>query len=301
MAIDTAALRVELFESFQNLLDHIGAVCTLVRNEAFLPIWVSRSEDEIATGVAMREKAVRLYHTLWYEEGQEGRATLTCPGIVGASQMTVDAAHACNAAKDRFKASILTLKTLSKRQQLEDLDDLHKRHQQVGKALKRMGAVRLNLKQAYRHIPILDEKPAKIGFTWSKQGRTIERTTVAEARRLLERRRNSLEAEQALQRLAVIPQEEVLARVRSVTPHLRANLVFIRNGAVSRRLIQAPLPILTILSPNDTALPEYVPVSPAPTDFARLKRSDVRIEEEPFLPLIRVYRYQQRFRQAQTH
>jgi hypothetical protein len=51
-----------------------------------------------------------------------------------------------------------------------------------------MGAARLNLKQAYRHIPLLERCPIKIGFTWSKQGRVIQRTSVAAARRLLEQR-----------------------------------------------------------------------------------------------------------------
>jgi hypothetical protein len=71
-------------------------------------------------------------------------------------------------------------------------------------AMRRMGAARLNLKQAYRHIPLLDRRPLKIGFTWSKQGRVIQRTSLAVARRLLEQRAESPQILLELQRLAEV-------------------------------------------------------------------------------------------------
>ena len=64
----------------------------------------------------MRQKAIRLYQTLWYEDGQDGRETLTCPGLIGASKATLTAASVCNAAKDQFKNAVLALKTLHKNQ-----------------------------------------------------------------------------------------------------------------------------------------------------------------------------------------
>jgi len=267
-----------------------------VRHDTLQPAWVSRTTEELDQGLDTRLKAVGLYHALWYEDGQDGRETLTCPGIVGASPKTMEAAQACNAAKDDFKAAVLALKQLSKPAAAALMADLYRRNEEVALALKRMGAARLNLKQAYRHIPLLEIRPIKIGFTWSKQGRVIQRTSVNEAKRLLERRRETPQVQLELQRLTSITTTEVLARVRRICPHLRANIVFEHPvDGVERRLIQAPLPVLIPLKSGEH-LPEFVPIPPEPIGSLRLQRSDVRIEEDPFLPSIRVYRYREPYR-----
>jgi hypothetical protein len=289
-------LRITLLERFDCLLKSLETLCTRVNADHRLPVWVSRTERELAQGVAMRSKAVALYRALWYEDGQDGRGTLTCPGIVAASQATLGAATECNAAKDAFKTAVLALKELPRADARDLMADFHRRNQEVAVVMKRMGVARLNLKQAYRHIPFLTTRPRKIGFTWSKQGRTIQRTTVAEAKRLLERRRPTPQIELELARLGQVPETEILARVRSVCPHLRANVVFDASPAgVERRLLQTPLPLLNPLEAGEP-LPEFVPIGPQPPETLRLQRSDVRIEDNVFLPSIGVYRYRQPYR-----
>lgn len=296
--IDKTMLRIKLLEEFDSLLSSVNALCAAVRHDTALPVWVSRTVQEADEGLAMRVKAVHLYHTLWYEDGQDGRETLTCPGIIGASEATLSAARVCNVVKNNFKEAVLSLKALSKADTNSLMMDLQRRNEEVAISMKRIGAARLNLKQAYRRIPVLDRRPQKIGFTWSRQGRTIQRTSVAEARRLLERRSDSQQLRMELQRLAQISEDEVLARIRGVCPHLRANLVFENpdgTDGAARRLIQAPLPILVPLKPGQS-LPDFVPIAPQPSGSLRLQRSDVRIEEEPFLPSIRIHRYRDRYR-----
>ncbi|MDG4585496.1 MAG: hypothetical protein P9E67_15630 [Candidatus Competibacter sp.] len=245
----------------------------------------------------MRLKAIQLYRALWYEDAKDGRETITCPGIVGASPETLIAAQACNAAKDGFKQAVLALKTLGRIEANAAMADFHHRQESVAAAMRRMGAARLNLKQAYRHLPLLERWPLKIGFTWSKQGRVIQRTSVAAARRLLEQRVETEQIRLELQRLTEVPVDEMLARVRSVCPHLRANIVFAdpQGAGVRRRLMQVPLPVLIPLR-RDERLPEFVPVAPEPVASPRLRRADVRIEDEPFLPSIRVHRYRRNYR-----
>jgi hypothetical protein len=122
----------------------------------------------------------------------------------------------------------------------------------------------------------------------------IQRTTVAEARQLLERRRSVSAAEH--EKLARLSESEMLARVRTVVPHLRANLVFEDGtGGIQRRLMQTPLPLLVPLAPPQP-LPEFVPIPAEPVGQIRLRRSDVRIEDEPFLPSIRIHRYKTAYR-----
>jgi hypothetical protein len=293
---DSALLRITLFENFENMISIINTLCEAIQSEGHLQSWVSRTDQEIENHLKVRDKAVMLYKTLWYEDGQDGRETLTCPGLVGASSDTLQVAHECNKRKDLFKKSVLALKALSKPQVESIMIDLHARDEEVALMMRRMGAARLNLKQAYRHIPSLDTWPTKVGFTWSKQGRTIQRTSVAEARRLLERRKDSTQVHIELERLSKISENEVLARVRRVCPHLRANIVSpAENNTIERKLIQAPLPILVPLKVGQS-LPEFIPIPPNPVGSVRLKRSDVRIEEEPFLPLIRIHRYYESYR-----
>lgn len=293
---DSTLLRIELLQSFDDMIKALSTFCSALRGDTRLPIWVSRTEQEMSDNLNVRDKAIMLFQALWYEDGQDGRETLTCPGLIGASPETMTAAQNCNRSKDAFKAAVLALKKLRKPQVDALLTDLHARNAEIALTMRRMGTARLNLKQAYRHIPLLDTRPIKIGFTWSKQGRTIQRTSVAEARRLLERRKDSLQTRTELERLREVPETEMLARVRSVCPHLRANIVTRnKDELIERRLMQAPLPILLPLQADD-ALPDFIPIPPEPTGAVRLKRSDVRIEEEPFLPLIRIHRYQSIYR-----
>lgn len=297
MLSSSAILRIMLLESFETLLARLDEFCTAVRHDTTLPAWVSRTDTELLDRLDMRLKAIELYRALWYEDCQDGRETLTCPGLVGASPGTMTAAHACNTAKDGFKAAVLALKSIERAEVTAAMADLHRRQEQVASAMRRMGAARLNLKQAYRHIPLLEQRPLKVGFTWSKQGRVIQRTRVAEARRLLEQRVETPQIHQELRRLAEIPSDEMLARVRSVCPHLRANIVFAapEGSGVLRRLMQTPLPILLPLQPGEP-LPEFVPVAPELLTNPRLRRADVRIEDEPFLPVIRIHRYRPPYR-----
>lgn len=290
------ALRTDLLASFETLLHQLDLCCAKIRQDNALAAWVSLTEEELMGATDMRAKALQLYRALWYEDDRDGRETLTCPGIVGVSPATLIAAQDCNLAKDAFKAAVLALKVLERREANAVLADLYQRQENVGVALRRMGAARLNLKQAYRHIPLLEELPVKIGFTWSKQGRVIQRTSVAVARRLLEQRVETPQIRLELQRLREIGDDEMLARVRGVCPHLRANIVFPENtGDRQRRLMQAPLPVLVPLQPGQP-LPDFVSVSPEPPVSLRLRRADVKIEDEPLLPSVRVYRYRTPYR-----
>jgi hypothetical protein len=295
-------LRIALLDSFEALLVQLDTFGTAVRRDSTLPAWVSRTEAELTVNLDMRLKAIQIYRALCYQESQDGRETLTCPGIVGASLDTLAAAHACNAARDAFKAAVLALKVLGRIEANAAMADLHRRQDSVAAAMRRMGAARLNLKQAYRHVPLLEERPLKIGFTWSRRGRVIQRTTVAAARRLLEQRAETPQVLLELQRLAEIGGDEILARVRGVCPHLRANIVFTdRDGSgVRRRLMQTPLPILVPLRWGEP-LPEFVPVAPEPPVNLRLRRTDVRIEDEPFLPSVRIHRYRLSYRRSELN
>jgi len=286
-------LRINLLESYERLIESLLQLTAAVRNDRWFPVWVPLTDHELQAGVEMRIKAAHLYSTLWYEDGQDGRDTINCPGIVGVGVDTIQVIQLANAAKEAFKSAVLALKSVTRTEANSVMDELNRRNEEIATTMRRIGAARLNLKQAYRRIPLLEERPLKVGFTWSKQGRTIQRTTVAEVRSILERRMITPQLQAEMERLRSIPSSEVLARVRTVCPHLRANIVFISdNNKLKRRLIQAPIPIAVYLRPGEQ-LPDFVPVDLEPTGGRRLQRSDMRLEDEAFLPSVRVFRYRE--------
>ncbi len=79
MISDPSTLRISLLETFNELDEKLRYFCSCLRHDTS-PLWISRSEIEIDAGIDMRSKAVRLFQTLWYEDGQDGRETLTCLG-----------------------------------------------------------------------------------------------------------------------------------------------------------------------------------------------------------------------------
>ncbi len=292
----SVSLRLDLLENFHRLIESLRLFSSGLLADRNLPAWVSLTDEESEQQLSMRDKAARLYLSLWYEDGQDGRETITCPGLIGASADTLQAARDCNQTKDAFKATVLGLKTLGKSRAEALLAELNtSRDAEVARAMRCMGTARLNLKQAYRHIPMLDRKPLKVGFTWSKQGRTIERISIARARQLLERRAESVQRRIELDKLSRLSASEPLARIRPVCPHLRANIVYDESIEPQRRLVQTPLPLLVPLPVGDD-LPAFVPVPPEPVGQERLRRSDVRLEDEAFLPSLRIHRYHERYR-----
>ena len=88
----------------------------------------------------MRLKAIELYRALWYEDRQDGGKRSLAPVWWARSPVTMAAAHACNTAKDGFKAAVLALKSVERAEVTAAIADLHRRQEQVAAAMRRMGA-----------------------------------------------------------------------------------------------------------------------------------------------------------------
>lgn len=282
-------LRSNLLMRFEELVIVLKDLCTHIMEEADIGAWIPITELELANGLKIRNKAVQLYNALWYDNQEDGRETITCPGIIGASPHTLAIANACNIAKEAFKLAVLALKSQKDCEKFKQ-----NRQETILTVMRSLGIARLNLKQAYRRIPVIQTKPIRIGFTWSKQGKVIQRMSKLSVQRLLEKRANTQPYE--LQLLSEIHQDEKLAHVRSICPHLLANVVLPGANGTIRRLIQAPLPILIPLSIGES-LPSFVPITPEyQHNKIRTKRIDVQIENKPFLPSVRIHRYRNPYR-----
>ncbi len=269
-----------------------------------LPPWASSlAEPSDLMGIPDRDVCMAVLARLEFFDGQPAGETLVMPGLLAASNTVLEAAHAVNAAKDAFKAAILELRALR-----VDVDhdpainsaiqqDLISRPPLIGAALRRSGLARLALKQCYRHIPILPARPRSLRWTWART-KSITRLSVPEAEALLKQAGSDPGIDLQLLRLAALPRSEPLAQVQDCAPHLRANVVFAsapEPGAPLRRMINAPVPVLyrgdsgepLPLGCQDLRLDAERKVKPD-----RKRRRDQKLESEPFLPAIRVYRYQ---------
>jgi len=226
---------------------------------------------------------------LWYHEDQDGRETRIYPGLIGLSREQFTYANEINVAKDTFRRTIAQIKEHDKANWREIQGRLARRYQALNDQMSREGLNRLHLKQVFRHLPLVLSRPEKVGFSWYTSGRSIKKTSKQQAYELL----CKLNTEAGhiriqLERLANLSDDEPLAQVQKQAPILRANLVFADK---KRRSLNVSLPLL-FPHEGKGELPEFnlPPVEP-PVQRSRLVRSDNRIEDDAFLPSIRVHRY----------
>lgn len=226
---------------------------------------------------------------LWYLEDQDGRETRIYPGLIALNHEQITLAAELNLAKDQFRKTVQTIKNDHSAQWREVQGALTRRYQNLNERLSREGLVRLHLKQVFRHLPLVVKRPDRVGFGWYSSGRSITRITKKEAwDKLVQLNTDATHIQIQMQRLASLPDHEPLARVQRQAPVLRANLVF-ADGR--RKSMNVSLPLL-FPSQGFNELPDFSapPLTP-PVQRQRLVRSDNKLEDEAFLPSIRVHRY----------
>jgi hypothetical protein len=292
----SAEYQIELFNRFEALqaaLDELKrAVC---EQDATLPCWFQvppllSCSDPIST----REKASAFLYQLEYLPDQEPREILIGAGVFAASDSTLKIIHQVNDCKHRFKAAMLALKKAKVPLVHSELQDyfesaLSKRHPSVTHALGKMGLARLHLKQCYRLIPCLTRRPLKVSWTWAHT-KAITRVTVKEVEALLQQKGPSDAVAYQLSKLYSLPEQEPLAIVRTLAPHLRTNIVLPERQGTRRLMLKGTVPLF--YPAEDLRLPElHSPFEKHERHKETRIRSDVQLESEPFLSSLRVYRY----------
>lgn len=279
-------LLAELEAKFDYLIEHV---------EALLDIYASRSQETWVLG-QQSINADWLRHALldfWYQDGQDGRATRSYIGLIAADDALLEAASRVNAAKTDFADTLAEIRQQAVELIPEIKAVLPFRHPALHSHLRGKGLARLHLKQCWRHLPIADAPLSRVRLAWYTSGRSIKRLNVREAeRKLLEFNSEAPHIRIQLKRLASIPDSEPLAQVQQQAPVMRANLFFKEplDDGRSRRAMNLPLPLF--IPTTNGRLPNHnLPDSQPPTGRTRAKRSDERLEDEVFLPSVRVYRY----------
>lgn len=233
----------------------------------------------------------------WYQDGQDGRTTRPYIGMVAADQPLLDAVQQVNQRKTTLAELIKQLRQHSPATMKEIKATLPFRHPALHAHLKGAGLTRLHLKQCWRHVPMAPAPLSRVRFAWYASGRSITRISVEEAERQL----TTFDTQAPhialqLKRLAALPSSEMLAQIQPQAPLMRANLFFAEplDDGRQRQALNVALPLFVpaqylegrLLLPHRNQPPEQ-----PPTERQRLKRSDAQIDDEAWLPSIRVHRY----------
>lgn len=275
----------QLFKQFETLRDSMREFSKTLSNDRNT-IWLA-NWNNLGSNATMED----ILFDLWYQEDQDGRETRMYPGLVAITPHQITYANEINLAKDRFRKTVQKIKADDSVFWREIQGKLARRYKTLNDQLSREGLSRIHLKQVFRHLPLVVSRPEKVGFSWYTSGRSIQKITTNEAYDLLcKLNTESTHIQIQLERLASLPSNEPLARVQKQAPVLRANIVFANK---QRRSLNVSLPLLF---PNEGQidLPDFnIPPETPPAVRQRLVRSDNRIEDEAYLPSIRVHRYAQ--------
>ena len=284
-------LLAELEAAFDALLEAAEAVAAAYHQKPGA-CWIF-GEPETVSAERAKTWLHRALLDVWYQDGQDGRATRTHIGLVAADETLMDAVARTNIAKAEFAALLAHIKESEPELIPEAKAVLPFRHPELHDHLCGQGLARVHLKQCWRAIPVAEAPLARVRLAWYASGRSIKRLTVQEA----EQKLTKLDTEAAhvriqLRKLAGIPSAEPLAQVQRQAPLMRANLFYrepLDDGRI-RRAMNVALPLF-VPSP-DGRLPDHnLPPLAPPEQRTRARRRDEKLEDEPFLPSLRIYRY----------
>lgn len=289
----------QVITTFQLMQEELAKLADCICKEDIkLPVWFKTPIELNIKSSCARTQISNFLGQLEYLDEQDPRGILLGPGIIAANPNTIATVERLNTAKLNFKQAMLGLKhakiSLSSNILTEQLESfLKSRPEKVSSTLNRLGLARLHLKQCYRQIPILDAKPSKVSWTWANT-KAITKISKSEAIEKLKRQRANQEIiNLQLQKLARISDNEMLAIVQELAPHLRSNIVFTHNTTTKRIMLKGAMPIFYPYD-NDNNLPKFKPPGDKKQGNGRNLRKDVKLEDKPFLPSIHAFRYKER-------
>ncbi|UYO74362.1 DNA replication terminus site-binding protein [Halomonas qinghailakensis] len=230
---------------------------------------------------------------MWHQQGQDGRETRNYIAVIAADTALIDACHHINHAKARISDLLAHIKQAHPNALNDAKSRLPHRHPHINDVLRKSGFARLHLKQCWRQLPIAPAPVSRVRLAWYSSGRSIKRISVQEAeQKLLQLDSDAPHIRIQLRKLANLPSAEILAQVQPQAPLMRANLFFVEplDDGHTRRALNIAMPL--IVPANEGRLPHLkAPAETPPTTRTRAKRRDEKLEENVYLPSLRVFRY----------
>lgn len=250
-----------------------------------------------AEGAATSQDALRriceAYAAIDYDPEAEANRSPMCLGVVGANQSLIARAVAVNRAKAALRDACAPLQDMRIRLPVKD--------GKGGRVVKALPLVRvilrelqrsdLNLLAAYRKIPILSGRIERVAYTRART-RAVYRKTRDEIAALVGHP-DRPGAEADLKRLQKLPPQEThLALVKEHYANVRANVWFHGLDARNRGRAQiaAELPLLYPIG-RSKELPVIRYSDAEEGTRTVVKPRTGKLEDDPFLETLPVYRY----------
>ncbi len=296
MSSHHAQLRADLATAITSLKEAIDTLVQRIRDDRDYPAWAQAAPD----APDARNKAISTAWGLHYLDGQDPHETIRCTALIGASAETLACVESVNQAKQALQTA------------LHAMDGIHVKVQDpatgewvmkplIKIALASLGHPRLHRRQATRRLEILERAPSSASFTWARL-RKVQRITVEEARAMLQEQIEKtagriIQHQRDLDRLQALQADEPLAIVEAPHLHPKVNLAWVvktEHGTETIRGMRRAVVPIFYPSHSGAPLPRLRPLPEAPpAPGSRLRRSDVLVEDEPFLPSIHIHRYRE--------
>lgn len=209
------------------------------------------------------------------------QATETFPGAIACTENTIHLVKSVNSAKDKLRKVCEAYKTLFKRNPTKPIRDV----------LLKNGFGLVSLKQVYRHIHYVPYHPIRIAWTRVKAYMNVI-ISVQEAREALLNLGQGEHIDIQLKKLSLLSPDIKLVKQRKIKPCSAVNITAIDEiGRKQNQKITTGIPIFYLFD-NSKENP-FVCFSAKATRGNSSTRSDKKIEADPFLKSINVYRYQE--------
>jgi len=247
-------------------------------------------EDATTTRSATR-RICEAYSTIDYAMDDDVNSSPVCLGVIGVNADTLKRAQAVNSAKAKFKALCTPLQGIRIRIPVKGEETPTKAIPAIRVILRNIQRSDLNLLAAYRKIPILGAPPASVTYTRANT-RAVYRKNVEEIADMLQHL-NSPAAMIDREKISNLDRRVThLALVKDRYPNIRANVLYSRLDTKGRGRIQisAELPLMYAQGRHPQPPQVHFPLeTQTPNKHQRARAS--KIESEPFLRSLSVYRY----------
>lgn len=265
--------------TLKQLEDHTQALCESLE---LAPAICANQPGPFETEGRAFSLAKAIYSNFWVDDkAVDGRETPVVIGALEACPQSLLLAYNVNNTKDNLKRQLMAMRErLAGGLSRAGGDKAFRRH------LAEIGLGRLSLRQVYRHISILHERPKSIAFSFSTKGKSVKRILVSDAIDLLQR--SGFEGphiEIQLRELMGLPQDYMLAQVQHLAAYYKAN---IRYGDGHRETQPVFMPLLYPQGESVVELPIFL----HETQRQLRERKDQALEEDAFIPSLRLHRYQ---------
>lgn len=263
-----------------------------------------------------RLHAIEAISNWYYRDGQQQKETVVYIGAISAKPQTINALHELNRLKHEFSGKLSDLRDAldpnsHTRGDMHDITAMLHENASTNLTRKAAGSLvrqllhpKLNIRQLVRTIPIVDEFPYSVRWRWIDSPSTvkIERNKLLD---MLERKQANPEAYLDFQRVATVS-DPVFCLRKGQSNDLRISIrksglsgVAINSEGVVVRKDDNPyidfksrLPVFYVAAP--TGYHRTEPKKLLVPDNAPKRKRKSRVEPEPFLTSMAVYRYTQK-------